>query len=187
MTCTWLAECCRAYYEAEAHIERLYEELSAEQLGWKPAEDRWSILQCIDHLSLSREGYLPRLRKAVDRGTERGITGGEAPYGHGTAVGRFLLRTFQKPWRFKTVKPFEARDEPNPEAVIQAFRKHNAALIALTEEADGLDLGRLRVGVPATGLVRLSLAQGFYLGVVHDARHLAQAEAVREEPGFPAT
>ena len=57
----------------------------------------------------------------------------------------------------------------------------------MAPSADGLDLGRLRVGIPATGLVRLSLAQGFYLGVVHDTRHLAQAEAVREEPGFPVT
>ena len=30
--------------------EKLFGSLSAEQLNWKPAPDRWSVAQCLEHL-----------------------------------------------------------------------------------------------------------------------------------------
>ena len=33
--------------------------LSAEQLNWKPAPERWSVAQCFDHLVTSNASYFP--------------------------------------------------------------------------------------------------------------------------------
>jgi hypothetical protein len=185
MGCEFLSECRQAYEDTEAHIDRLYSELSSEQLGWTPDEGSWSILQCIDHLTVVRERHLKELRVAVQDGREKRINGGEAPYGGDTKLGEFLLTAFEAPEKLETFDIFQAADRPDPEEVAQGFKEQNAILIALADDADGLDLGRIEVGAPNPEIGVTSLAEGFQLHVKHDARHLAQAEAVREEAGFP--
>ena len=186
MSCEYLAECRQAYRESEAHVDRLFVELSREQLEWKPGENRWSVVQCIDHLARVRQVHLKRLVKAVEHGRTSGIVGGEPPYGLGTALGRWLLGSFGQPKRFKTTKRFQAAKNPVAEDIHESFRTHNKTLIEVARDSDGLDLGRIKVGAPPTPLVRLSLAQGFQLHVLHDKRHLTQAEEVLSQPGFPA-
>ena len=190
MECAFLKECCDGYEESAARIDRLYSELSHNQLTWKPAEDRWSVVQCIEHLVSVREMHLERLREAVAKarakGQTRDQTGAEPPYGRGTFIGRMLLDSFNSTRKFKTTKRFQAETDPDAAETRDAYLRTNEALIALAKEADGLDLGRIKVGAPPTPLVRLTLAQGFQLHALHDARHLDQAERLKSEPGFPA-
>src|SRR2546425_3817482 len=40
--------------------------LSPEQLNWKPTEDVWSIGQCLQHLYVANEVYLPAIAHALD-------------------------------------------------------------------------------------------------------------------------
>ena len=42
--------------------------LSVEQLNWKPAEDAWSVGQCLQHLCAANDVYLPAISKALDDG-----------------------------------------------------------------------------------------------------------------------
>ena len=191
MECPFLQECCDGYKASAARIDRLYSELTHNQLTWKPAEERWSVVQCIEHLVSVRQMHLERLRAAVATGRAKGQTtentGGGPPYGRGTLIGRLLLGSFSSTKKFKTTKRFQPDADPDAAETREAYRRSHESLIALAKDADGLDLGRIRVGAPPTPLVRLSLAQGFQLHVLHDARHLDQAERVRQEPGFPST
>src|ERR1041385_8278576 len=40
--------------------------LSPEQLNWKPTEDLWSVGQCLHHLYVANEVYLPAIANALD-------------------------------------------------------------------------------------------------------------------------
>ena len=189
--CPWIRETRERYEAAQQRVDALWEELSPDQLVWRPGPDRWSIAECVDHLSFTMDAHLPRLEAAIDKGRKAGKTGGGAPYGRGTWFGRLFLGFLDpdraKPKKFKAPARFAADPaNVNPDSIETRFRGLNNHLLATLSDAEGLDLGRIKVGPPPTNLVKLSLKQGFKLHVWHHHRHLDQAGRVRAEPGFPA-
>ena len=58
-------------------------------------------------------------------------------------------------------------------------------MIAAAESADGLDLGRIRFGTPVLSLARVTMAEAFEMPALHEPRHLAQAERVKQAEGYP--
>jgi len=163
-----------------AQLDELLDGADVEALARRPAPDGWSAVECLEHLRVTAALYRPRLEGAIGRGRERGFEG-RAPYGRGTWVGRLLLGVLD-PARDepKAVKaPGTFRPSPSselkPALVAEGLRKENEHLQALVREADGLDLGRLRLGTPISPLLRLTVDQAFRVLAVHEARHLAQA------------
>jgi hypothetical protein len=66
--------------------------LTTTQLNWKTRHDIWSVGQCIEHLCLSNEVYLPPILEALSAaptGPVEEITPGW--------VGRWFLRTYIEP------------------------------------------------------------------------------------------
>jgi hypothetical protein len=45
--------------------QRLVDGLSEEQLNWAPAPGRWSVGQCLEHLCITNEAYLPAISAAL--------------------------------------------------------------------------------------------------------------------------
>ena len=44
---------------AGERVKTEFSKLSLQQLNWKPAPDKWSIGQCLDHLIVSNSSYFP--------------------------------------------------------------------------------------------------------------------------------
>jgi len=40
--------------------------LSSAQLNWKPRSDAWSVGQCLEHLRIANEVYLPAISLALE-------------------------------------------------------------------------------------------------------------------------
>lgn len=184
MTCEFLKECRAAYHSTQERIHSLKTDLDDPQLLWRPTEQQWSIVEVVAHLALVRKVHLEMLEAAVAKARAKGVNGGEAPYGDGTILGRLLLGSLEKPTKLKTGRKFQPQVvETETERAFESFRASNAELMDLAQAADGLALDRIRVGAPPSPLVRISLAQGFRLHVLHDARHIRQVEALLRELG----
>jgi hypothetical protein len=184
-----LRTCVAAYEDAIARLDKLVDGLSDGQANFKPGPKRWSIAQCIQHLNISGARYLDLMEPRIKAAREAGKTGDE-PYGRGTLVGRFILGNLRQgagaprvpaPGSFKP-----ASTELAIARVAEDFREANRRMIAAAEEADGLALGQVRFGTPMMSLMRVSLAQAFEMAALHEPRHLAQAERVKQAEGFPA-
>lgn len=193
-----LAESWRELRGAGEEAESLVAGLSAAQLGWRPAPDRWSIAECLDHLVLTGEAYLDAIDAAVEEGRRRGRVG-DGPYRR-SLVGRWLIRLLEPPPGLKVPAPpmIRPRDaeagepdgpsgtsgaEGDPLRDFLALRPRFAERLAA---ADGLDLGRVRLSSPFFAFVRFDLGSAFRLVAAHERRHLWQARRVREAEGFPA-
>lgn len=165
----------------------LLRELSAEQANWRPAPQRWSIAQCLDHVRIVTEAVLPGLEAAVADARARGATA-PGPYRYGW-LGRWFLAA-QAPGRGRGVRT-PVIYEPSASAVDAGaawarFEAVQARFCAVIEAADGVDLARVRVPSPALALLRLPV--GIWLQALpqHTLRHLAQARRVRDDERFPA-
>lgn len=178
-----LAEWSAAFDAALERAHALTDELSREQLNFKPGPDRWSVGQCIDHLSVSMEVYLEPMESMIREATLEG----EEPYGRGPWVGRFLLRALRKPGkRYPAPRSFRpARSDLDPDRVSEEFDRQMRRMQRALDRCAGLALGEIGIPWPVFGLVEISLAQAFELQVLHTERHLDQAERVLRADDFP--
>ncbi len=163
-------------------------EMRPDQADWRPAPRRWSVAECVDHVNLAARLYFDRMRPAIQRARARNLAG-SAPYGRGTLLGRMILRVLEPGAgrRFPAPGVFRpARGEIDFAALRDEFRATLAILDDLIEEADGLDLGRVRFTSPAGPILKVTLAEAFEIQSLHIPRHLAQAEAVTKTAGYPA-
>ena len=161
--------------------------LSSGAANWRPAPDRWSIAQCMEHLNSTTGKLLLPLRAAVDSARAKRIEC-LGPFRYGF-IGRWFLRS---------VAPERATRAAAPKAYLPAasaldlvhtrreFFEIHERFAECAASADGLDLSRIRVASPAMPLLRLQLGIWLLSTASHALRHLHQAETVRNEDAFPA-
>lgn len=181
-----LEECRRQYDRIKGDARDLAEGLSDIHFNWRPAPAQWSIAQCLDHLTITAQQFLPRLDAATSKGREERLYS-DGPFRYGWLETRFarwleppVRRKFRSPSRFAP-PPDQPRDQ-----VLQAFLLSHDQLLERLEDANGLHLTRLRVESPFSRWVRYSLGQSFVIIAAHDRRHLWQARQVRGLAQFPA-
>lgn len=160
--------------------------LNEEQLNWKPAADRWSIAQCLDHLAVTASQFRNYFPNTITRGREKWPTQSNVSY-KPTLVGGWLVRQ---------VNPDSGRNLPAPGVFrpstsninnsLDKFLSSQDEFLTAVRDARGIDYNKARLRSPVTALMRYSLADAFVVTVLHGRRHLRQAQRVRETPGFPS-
>jgi hypothetical protein len=154
--------------------------LSVDQLNWRPAENSWSVAECLDHLNTTNEKYGVTIEKAVNEARQKGwYARGEPKLGF---IERRLLEALEPPIKrkFKAPKTLApsarvfSRDE-----LLARWTSSHEQLIELAQQSTGLDLKRARVVSPAISLVKFSLLWALLAMPAHDRRHLWQIEQIR--------
>jgi hypothetical protein len=181
-----LANYIRQFEEAKAVANRLADDLSEAQLAWQPKPGRWSIAECLSHLNVSIDRYLPVLDEAIEQGREGGVTG-RGPFRHGFIINQ-IIRSMEPPPTWRASAPALLRPRPNPaaEQLLPRFLQGQDALMQRVRATNGLHLARIRITSPASRFFRMSLGQCFGMLAAHQRRHLWQARGVRDTDGFPS-
>jgi hypothetical protein len=159
--------------------------LSDDQFNWQPDPTRWSIAHCLQHLVVAADGLLELQEAAVDRARQRGLLS-DGPYRHGR-IGSMIATSIEPPVkrRFKSARALVPTGRHSVDTLVPAFQRRQDSLQRLIGRARGIDLGKARVPLPGLPILRLTLGQSFAFTLGHERRHLWQARAVREDPGFP--
>jgi hypothetical protein len=164
----------------------LAQDLSAEQFNWRPIARRWSIGQCLEHLTLSVRLYTAKIERMIEQSRRRQAAGRRA-YREGWFT-RWFVRSMEPPPGIRT-RTF-GRVEPAPHLdhaiVMRNFDASHAHLAELVRKADGVSLVHARTASPFMSLLFFTLNQTIALNLAHGRRHLWQARQIRGTPGFPA-
>ena len=159
--------------------------LSEEQCAWRPALNRWSIAQCLEHLNATARNYFPLINNTINNARPSGLLG-PGPYRHGW-LGSFYARMVLPPPRLRVPSP--RRFTPPPDRpmseILPSFLNFQDRLQELIAYASGVDLGRATVISPVTSLIKFSLGSTLAIIVGHEERHLWQARQVRDLVEFP--
>ena len=62
------------FAEAGRRLHRLADTCADELWTRRPGPERWSPAECVAHLQLTAEAFLPPIRRAVDEGRRTGRT-----------------------------------------------------------------------------------------------------------------
>lgn len=141
----------------------------------RPRAMSWSAAECLGHLSLSSEMFLPVLRKAIDRA--RGSNGAKKHKPRMDVMGR-MLRWFLEPpirMRSKTTAPFVPKSTRAKAEAFGEFVSLQEKLIDLLHHAREIDL-RAKLVSPFDKRVRYNIYSAFRIIAAHERRHLWQAE-----------
>jgi hypothetical protein len=186
---TW---CDRLIAELNVSDERakaLAATLTRHQLNWKPHPGEWSVGQCLDHLSVSNEVYLPAISEALVGRSQAPVP--EISVGW---FGRWFIRNYIAPpppgaVKPRTRAPAPGKIRPSPDvdrSVLDRFLRSNETTRQIIRQACSHDVNRIRFRNPLVGVIRFTVGTGLEIISQHERRHLIQAERIRNSPGFPA-
>lgn len=153
------------------------------RLHWYPPGGGWSMGQVLEHLCVSDEDYLVRLRDLVARpDAPRAAPGAEW---RPSLMGRFLVSSLERPRKLPAPRRWIPPLMPRPD-VLEAYLARQDELLGLLDRGGALDWRRVRTSSPVSPLIRLNLGDCFTLLAVHGRRHLGQMERLAARPDFPA-
>lgn len=162
--------------------KRLLAGLANEQLNWQPAPGSWSVGQCLEHLCMMNEVYLPPISAAfkerLDCPVEQ-ITPGW--------FGSWFVRNFAEPTSGRRVRaPAKIRPASHVEvSVLDRFLSGNQSCRDIIVRAASKNVNRIRFWNPFIPGLRFTVGTGLEIIVRHERRHLLQAERVRDAANFP--
>jgi DinB superfamily len=162
---------------------RLITGLTREQLNWQPAPGAWSAGQCIEHLRITNEAYLPAIGAALN----------SQPYCPVNEIrpgwfGAWFIRTLAEPLPTGKPAPAPKRIRPSDRvdhSVLDRFLSSNQSCQKVIIRAGDHDVNRVRFWNPFLPGLRLTVGTGMQIIVSHERRHLLQAERVKDAAGFP--
>jgi hypothetical protein len=147
--------------------------LTAAQLNQRPAPASWSALECLEHLNRYSRYYNAALATAY----QRPDAGPTSVVGY-SWLGRYSIALLQptnpkKQTTLRRMNPLGSRLGPE---VITEFDQHQARLAELLALAGPTNLNRRAVPVEFFRLLKLRLGEALEFVVVHQQRHLQQAQ-----------
>lgn len=162
--------------EVTERARQLVEAIDGRIFTVRPHPNSWSAAECLAHLSLTTESFIPILRKAIDDGKQRKLTTTKPP--KMDLIGR-LMRWFLEPpmrSRVKTTAPFVPRSIRAKSEAFSEFASLQQKLLETVREADGLDLSKLKIVSPFDKRVKYNLYSAVRIVTAHERRHIWQAE-----------
>ncbi len=169
--------------EQASSTAKKFKALTPLQLNFKKNANEWSILQCIEHLNLYGEFYLPEIEKQII-----------ANKGHATSiqfrsgiVGNYFANLMKvKDGKVKKMKSPKDKNPSNSEltiTTIERFLKQQKLLKSLLVQAKSVDLTHTKVSISLTKFIRLRLGDTFRFFIYHIERHIGQAERIKVNLG----
>jgi hypothetical protein len=158
--------------------------LSPEQFNWKPGAGRWSIGQCLEHLTLTVRLYPEHIERMIAEARRR--AGATRPYREGW-LSRWVVSSMEPPprMRIRTRRKVEPGAELDRDKVVREFVVEHARLQDLIHASDGVSLRHGRMRSPFAPVLKFTLGQVLSMNLAHARRHLWQARQVLQHPNFP--
>jgi uncharacterized damage-inducible protein DinB len=169
-----ITELVEALDQRRADLMRAVNEVPASARNRRPAEDRWSVAEVLEHLALVEENVAPMVRRLA---ADQAASGGGAEP-DSTSV----AETFDWGFMLDRSRKRVAREAMQPRSGIDAAAAwtHLERARQLTHETlrelDGAALGNVSAPHPALG--PLNGYQWFLFLAAHEGRHTAQIREI---------
>jgi len=179
----WSIRLVSEFDAADQSAKELVTGLTAEQLNWQPRPGAWSVGQCLEHLCVANDVYLPAISSSLPDQPVSAVP--EIQVGW---FGRWFISKYIEP--SPHTQHVQAPKKITPGArvdlsVLQRFLRSNQAARDLVRRASDYDVNRIRFKNPFIPLLRFTVGTGFEILSKHQRRHLLQAERVKNSLDSP--
>lgn len=147
-------------------------------LTWKANETSWSILECLEHLNLYGDFYLPQIETKIKASSSKS----ELEFKPGL-LGNYFAQSMlpkEKLNKMKTFKDKNPLNSPLDKTVIDRFLNQQHKILILLNESRKVSLNKVKVLTTLTKLIQLKLGDAFPFIINHNIRHFKQIENVQK-------
>jgi hypothetical protein len=153
-----------------------FEKLSEISLNYKKNAGEWSVFECLEHLNLYGEFYLPEIKKNL---VESGSIHQNAVFKSGIIGNYFANLMKANKGQIKKMKTPKDKDPINSKlsfGTIVNFLKQLEKLKILLEASRKVDLTKAKTAISLTNFIKLRLGDTLRFVVYHIERHILQAK-----------
>ncbi len=159
-----------------ARIRDSVTDLPADALTRRPSGGGWSIAEVLEHLIVSADSYLIRLRPLVK--DKNGGVGDDHAMWKPTLMGGLLASSLRSPRKLRAPTVYKPGPSPRPR-VLEEFLQRQEEVGRLITESGTMDWRRVRMRSPVLPIINMNLGDALTVLVVHAERHAAQIERVK--------
>ncbi|MEL6559712.1 MAG: DinB family protein [Bacteroidota bacterium] len=161
-------------------IKRLeaFKNLSDDSLNWRENDEKWSILECFEHLKLYGDFYIPECNKRIQPHL---ISSTTPLYFKSGILGNYFAKMMLPSDQMKKIS---SPKDKNPifsrlnKEVLEDFEKQQYELLELLKTSEGLNLTKIKTGISISNFIKLRIGDTYRVVIYHNLRHLIQAENV---------
>lgn len=147
-------------------------------LNFKPSPEKWSVLECLEHLNRYCRYYIPALDRAIASNMNN-INKSVITYSWLGKKSIDMVRP-ENTKQHKTVKHMNPNNSQLTKSTIDEFLKHQDNLLDLLSDAQKVDISKKVVPVEFFKLLKLRIGETLEFVIVHQERHLRQALRVMQ-------
>jgi hypothetical protein len=171
---------------AQARLDALAENISNNCWSKRKDPQSWSPAECVAHLNLTSEAFVPRIRKAIEEARQLPRAQGEYKRDllgkmFGGMVGPMPKIAGFRIGRVKTPAPFVPSGELPKNIILAEFKRLQMLLSGMAGESDELALDKVKVVSPFGEKIRYNCYSALVMIPRHQERHLEQAELAATE------
>jgi hypothetical protein len=171
---------------AQARLDRLGDLIPDDRWSRRNDPLRWSAGECVAHLNLTSEAYIPRIVKAIEQA--RALPRKDGNYRRdllgwlfGKMVGPLPRIGRKRIGRVKTTPAFVPTGNFPKQQLLAEFKRLQLELMRLVRECDGLQIDKVKITSPFGEKIQYNCYSALVLLPRHEERHLQQAELVWSE------
>jgi hypothetical protein len=152
-----------------------------ESLNYKMSSEKWSVLECIEHLNLYGDFYLPEIERQILKSKPSP----DSTFFHSGWIGNYFANLMKvkngKMTKMKSPKDKNPANSALSTTSVERFLKQQDRLKSLLRQAERMDLTAVKCSISLTPLIKLRLGDTFRFFIFHIDRHILQAENVLKE------
>ncbi len=146
-------------------------------LTWKENETSWCILECVEHLNLYGEFYLPEIEYKIKVSN----TNQEFEFKSGF-LGNYFAKSILPKEKLNKMKTFKDKNPLNAKldkSVLDKLIVQQFKLLDLLHQSQNVSLNKVKIKTSISSFIRLKLGDTFQFFINHIIRHLKQIEGVQ--------
>jgi hypothetical protein len=152
-----------------------FEVLPLNRLHFKNGE-RWSVLECLEHLNLYGDFYLVEIEKQIITNPRKNIS---TKFKSGILGNYFANLMEVKNGKITKMKSPKDKNPSNSHlsiTIVSRFLKQQERLVSLLNQCRSIDLTKTKAAISLTNLIKLRLGDTLRFYCYHIERHVFQAE-----------
>ncbi|WP_306349719.1 DinB family protein [Flavobacterium sp. '19STA2R22 D10 B1'] len=145
-----------------------------QELNYKATPESWSILECLGHLNLYGNFYLPEIEQRI----RVSKTKAETDFKTGILGNYFANSMLPKAKlnKMKTFKNMNPNNERLNQTILDLFIAQQNRMLTLLHQSKSISLNKTKTSISITSLLKLKLGDTFRFVIYHNERHIQQAK-----------
>jgi hypothetical protein len=152
---------------------------SLDELNWRQRVDSWSVLECLEHLNLYGDYYLPEIKKSLNNHQTKPLRHFKSGF-----LGDYFANSMLPKEKLNKMNTFKDKNPIHSAltySTIDRFLTQQHELLTLLETAKNANLEKIKIAVTLSKFIKIKLGDTFRFVIYHNLRHIEQIKKIRSE------